>query len=252
MNTLSDTFLHRVRRQLSHFQQRSILPVPTKGPIVSFSFDDCPCSAIDTALPMLEAEDWRATIYVAVGLCDAVNHLGPHISRDDIVDLHKRGHEIGDHTYSHINAKGLKAKNYMADVERNQQALKELGLPPSENFAFPFGDVTNVIKKELRHKFSTLRGVLPPQNSKTDANFLPAIPIYSGRNVNIAMEEIANLPQTQRWLNLFTHDVRDHPSPFGCTPDEFQRVVSAVKTSGARIMSVKEAYHTLKSEGALV
>ncbi|WP_427450035.1 polysaccharide deacetylase family protein [Litorimonas sp. WD9-15] len=251
MNTLSDTFLHRVRRQLSHFQQRSILPVPTEGPIVSFSFDDCPCSAIDTALPMLEAEDWKATIYVAVGLCDTVNHLGPHISRDDIVDLHKRGHEIGDHTYSHINAKGLDATKYMADVERNQRALKDLGLPPSENFAFPFGDVTNVIKKELRHKFSTLRGVLPPQNSRMDANFLPAIPIYSGQTEDTALREIANLQQSQIWLNLFTHDVRENPSPFGCKIDTFQDIVAAVKQSGARVMTVRDAYRTVKSEGSV-
>lgn len=249
MNTLSDTPLHRIRRQLSHVRQRSILPRPKQGSIVTFGFDDCPCSAIDTALPLLEAEGWRATVYVAVGLCDSVNHLGPHMSREDIVEVHKRGHEIADHTFSHRNAKGLTAQAYVEDVERNQAALKSLGLPPSESFAYPFGDVTHPIKKRLRSKFSTLRGVIPPTSPDQDANFLPAMPLYSSETIDAAIKQISELAETPLWLNLFTHDVRDTPSAYGCTVEAFQTVVRAVHQSGARVMTARDAYRTLKAEG---
>lgn len=249
MNTLSDTFAHRVRRQISKFRQRAILPAPTQGAIVSFSFDDCPCSAIDTALPILEAEDWRATIYVALGLCDTTNHLGLHMSRQDVVDVYNRGHEIGDHTFSHINAKARSPEIYLADITKNQSELAALGLPFSENFAFPFGDVITPIKKQLRGRFKTLRGVIPPHSPHQDANFLPAMPLYTGPQIDNAIQRIANLHTEPLWLNVFTHDVRDHPSPFGCTPEEFKSIVDAVKLSGARVMTVQDAYETLKREG---
>lgn len=248
MTRFKDTQLHRIRRQISHFQQKSILPRPSRGSIVTFGFDDCPCSAIDTALPMLEAESWRATIYVAVGLCESVNHLGPHMSREDIVEVHARGHEIGDHTFTHRSAKGQTVQSYVADVERNQLALEALGLPPSESFAYPFGDVTSPIKAALRQKFGTLRGVIPPRSADQDANFLPAMPLYSGEPIEAALKQISELAETPLWLNLFTHDVRDHPSAYGCTAQEFKSIVDAVRQSGARVMTARDAYRIIKSE----
>ena len=251
MNRLDDTFLHRIRRQLSHKLEREILPRPEQ-PIVTFSFDDCPRSVLENALPLIEAEAWRSTIYVCLGLCGTTNHLGLHMSEADIVECYNRGHEIGDHTFSHINAKAPSTKDYLANIEKNQQALQALGLPASEHFAYPFGDVTTPIKARLKNKFKTLRGVLPPTSANLDRNYLPAMPLYSGQNIKQAIEKIETLNSEPIWLNFYTHDIRDNPSIYGCTQDEFIQIIQAVKSSGAVVLPVCEAFERISETRRMV
>ncbi len=233
-------FLRLAARKTS----RSMLP-PLDESIISFGFDDCPASAIETALPMLEAEGWRATIYVSCGLCETENHLGRHMSLSDIVDVHEKDHEIADHTFSHVSSKDVSLSKYLADIEKNQKTLKKLGLPDSRHFAFPYGHMTPALKNALRSRFKTLRGVVCSNRTSQDANLLEAVRVYSGESIEKALEQVEFAKTNPQWLNLFTHDVRDNPSDFGCTPEEFLKVVKAVRESGLRVMTVDDAYRTI-------
>ncbi len=237
--------VHKASRFISRGVSRALLP-ELNASIISFGFDDCPASAIETALPILEAEGWRATVYVSVGLCGTENHLGVHMKTEDILDVHEHGHEIADHTYSHISSNNVGTREYIADVERNQKALTKLGLPRSRHFAYPFGHVSPSLKQALGKQFHTLRGVLSPTHATQDANLLNAVRIYSGSRLQDALNQIERAKSKPIWLNLFTHDVRQNPSEFGCTPEEFQKIVKAVKESGLRVMTVDDAYRTIE------
>ena len=237
--------IHKATRFLSRGTSRSILPGLNES-IISFGFDDCPASAIETALPILETQGWRATVYVACGLCGTENHLGRHMSLADVVDVHERDHEIADHTFSHVTSNDVTTREYMADVERNQKALKALGLPRSRHFAYPYGHVSPSLKQALRKQFETLRGVMTSANTSQDANLLSAVRVYSGDRFEAALEKIEVAKTKPQWLNFFTHDVRENPSDFGCTPQEFQKIVTAVRDSGLRVMTVDDAYRTIE------
>lgn len=238
--------LHKTQRFIARGTSRSLLPELTTS-IISFGFDDCPLSPIQTALPMLEAEDWRATIYVACGLCETDNHLGKHMSLSDVVDVHARNHEIADHTFSHLSSNDVTTEDYLADIEKNQKTLEGLGLPRSRHFAYPLGHVSPALKRAVGERFKTSRGVLTPTNPKQDTNLLKAVRVYSGQRLEQALEQIETAKTTPIWLNLFTHDVRENPSDFGCTPAEFQTIVKAVKASGLPVMTVDGAYRTIES-----
>lgn len=233
-----------IRRRVSRRTDRSTLPEPQSS-IVSFSFDDCPKSAITNALPLVEAEGWRSTIYVACGLCETTNHLGLHMSDADILDVYNRDHEIADHTFSHLSADQVDIQTYMNDIERNQRHLKKLGLPRSRHFAYPYGHVSPALKKALRKRFETMRGVVTSTNTTQDANLLNATRLYSNDSIEQALEKIAKAKTTPQWLNLFTHDVREQPSEFGCTIEDFQKIVKAVRGSALRVMTVDDAYRTI-------
>jgi len=240
MSALIDKASRFAARGLS----RSALPGLNES-IITFSFDDCPASAIQNAVPLLEAEGWRATIFVACGLCETVNHLGQHISLSDIVEIHNQGHEIADHTYSHISAHRVSTDDYIADIERNQKTLKQLGLPPSRHFAYPFGHVTPSLKRSLESRFETMRGVLTPTHATQDSNLLKGVRVYSGQRYQEVLKQIENAKTRPIWLHLFTHDVRENPSDYGCTGEEFKTVVAAVKDSGISVMTVDKAYRTI-------
>jgi len=237
--------IYKAKRFMSRSVARSMLPAPDKS-IITFGFDDCPASAIENALPLLEAEDWRATIYVACGLCETENHLGRHMSLSDIKDVHNRGHEIADHTYSHVSSNTTSTEDYLADIEKNQAALLALGLPKSRHFAYPYGHVTPELKRALDRKFETLRGVINHNKSSQDANLLNARRVYSGQDLKTALDAINQAKSTPCWLNLYTHDVRENPSDYGCTSDEFRTVVQAVKVTGLPVLTVDAAYQKIR------
>ena len=236
----------KIMRHVSRHTDKSTLPNLQKS-IISFGFDDCPKSAFTQALPLMEAEGWRATIYVALGLCETTNHLGLHMSESDIVDAYLKGHEIADHTYSHLSSHDVGVNDYMADIERNQLGLQKLGIPKSRHFAYPYGHVSPNLKKALRRRFETLRGVVSPTSAAQDANLLWATRLYSNDSIEFALEKITQAKTTPQWLHLYTHDVRDTPSEFGCTQEDFQLIVNAVKASGLEVMTVDEAYQSIIS-----
>ena len=236
--------IYKTKRFMSRSVARSMLPTLDQS-IITFGFDDCPASAIENALPLIEAEGWRATIYVACGLCERENHLGRHMSLYDIKDVHDRGHEIADHTFAHVSSNNTSIADYLADIEKNQATLSELGLPRSRHFAYPYGHVTPGLKRALNQKFETLRGVINYNKSSQDANLLNATRVYSGQDLKTAIDAINQAKSTPFWLNLYTHDVRENPSDFGCTPEEFQTVVQSVKATGLPVLTVDAAFREI-------
>lgn len=245
------SFAAKVKRRLVPFQARRMLPVKLEHSIVSFSFDDCPRSVMENALYPLEQEGWRATIYIAAGLCGTTNHLGLHMSREDVKAAYERGHEIGDHTFSHCDGSALPLKDVLADIEKNQDALKALGIPASETFAYPYGEVTPALKKALETRFKGARGITSQSHdSSLDLNQIGSNRLYSGSDFDALLPQIAALKDSPAWMTIFTHDVREAPSEFGCTPAQMKSVIEAVKSCGAKVMTVAGAIDYLEAAHA--
>jgi hypothetical protein len=48
------------------------------------------------------------------------------------------------------------------------------------------------------------------------------------------------------WLVLYTHDVDENPSPFGCSPSLFEAAVRLTAESGFDVMTVRDAVRAIK------
>src|SRR3984957_18148624 len=144
------------------------------GPMVSFTFDDIPKSAAAVGAPMLEEYGARGTFYVSGGLTDQWSGHWIGASADDIVGLHRNGHEVACHTFSHLRTSDLDATAMTAEMKNNRRFL--LALDPSiklENFAYPYGFGSVSRKRQLGKTFRSSRGILPGVNSGTiDLHFL--------------------------------------------------------------------------------
>lgn len=236
------------RHMARHFGRRNILPQPER-PIISFSFDDCPKTALDNGAALLETEGWHGTFYMAMGLCGTTNHLGLHMSQRDVKAAFDTGHEIADHTYDHIDAQKTPLALFMINIEKNQTALDALGIPASRNFAYPYGSVSLKIKKRLKQEFELVRGVCDPETAKIDTALIPAMRMYSGHHIEDIIQTIKSMstpdPKTPRWLNIYTHDISDNPSPYGCTPHEMRRIVNVIKDMDMQVMPMNKAYDRL-------
>jgi peptidoglycan/xylan/chitin deacetylase (PgdA/CDA1 family) len=220
------------------------LELPNTGPMVSFTFDDVPKSAATVGAPMLEEYDGRGTFYIAGSLVDQKDDHWAGISADDIVGLHRRGHEVACHTFSHARAIDLDASAMSAEMEKNRRYLG--ALDPSirlENFAYPYGVGSLPRKRQLGKAFRSSRGVLPGINSGTvDLHYLRATPLidlqidYDG--IDRAFGEAV---AKAGWLIFYSHDVKTVPSPYGCSPSLLRHALEAALSHNVPVVSVAEA-----------
>lgn len=244
--TPSTRLSDRVSRRLVKHTKIRPFSIRTPRPIVSFSFDDCPRSVIENAFPLLDQHGWKSTLYIAMGLCNTTNHLGLHMSEGDIISAYQDGHEIGNHTYSHSDVRALSLQDYINDIHKNDLSLSACGIPKPSTFAYPYGEVTTASKQALSEHFDLMRGIHAPTNYKTyDLNQAASQRLYSGTDFDDSLAAIQRVAQNKGWLILFTHDVRDNPSDFGCTADEFQHIVQAVSDIGADVLTVEAALKRL-------
>lgn len=243
----SRSLASRVSRRLTPFQSRRLQSICLERPIVSFSFDDCPRSVVENALPLLEARAWPSTIYLACGLFDITNHLGLHMSAADAKAVATSGHELGDHTFSHFDATQCAQDSFLSDIARNQKSFDALGLPKATSFAYPYGQTTPRLKTALGAQFKGLRGITPLAHARqVDLNQIGSFPLFSDSSLDRLLQAILHLEQHPAWLTIFTHDVCDAPSAWGCTQADLTRVIAAVEQVNATVLSVSGAIEYLE------
>ncbi len=237
----------KISRRLTVYRARRLLKFQIERPVVSFTFDDCPKSAIDNGVALLEREGWHATIYLAGGLIDVENHHGKMMSAQDVHRLSRKGHEIGGHTFSHRDASTTSLDGFLSDIDHNQAFLKSSGINPGKSFAYPFGEVSPALKSALSNRFDGLRGIQPGvHKGQVDLNQIRSYPLFSSKGLDPVLSAIDGLKNSPGWMTLFTHDVRDNPSDWGCTPEELKTIIEAVKASGALVLPVANAIDYLK------
>jgi peptidoglycan/xylan/chitin deacetylase (PgdA/CDA1 family) len=214
-------------------------------PMVTFTFDDFPRSAYDAAGATLRAFGGHGTYYAAPGWMDG----GPPASdRYRTADL-----ELGTHTYSHVSCRSLSTAAYAAEIARGHDVLKQLvGDAASAHFAFPFGAVTPAVKKAAARQCESCRVTIGGLNGPVaDLNFLRANRLYSDSVPFPRIQAlIAGAARPGKWLLFYTHDVRDHPSPYGCTPAYFEDAVRCAVAAGMRVVTVGEAIAAAAAAGA--
>lgn len=231
----------RIRRRLVRVVARHPAPAAAPRPMVSFSFDDVPLSATLTGAAVLESRGLRGTYYFTAGLADTDGPMGRFAGASDARRLHEAGHEIGCHTYSHLDCGRARASQVKDEIARNAKALADWGLPPAVSFAYPYGDVGVPAKCVLAGRFLSLRTVERALIEKdADLNLMPAVGIEGPDGEETARRWLGKAKAANAWLIFFTHDVVDTPSQYGCTPATLERVAAQVVADGFDVVTVAE------------
>lgn len=230
------------------------IPLGDHGPIATFTFDDFPRSALVHGAEIIERFGGHATFYVSAGQMGTTNNLGEQCHQDDLQALFARGHEIANHTFAHSSAQRMSFREFEQDVRHGGEALRDqLGVSASENFAYPYGEVTLKAKRKLSGQLdscrSTCRGLNGPY---IDLNLLRANSLYGDlKEAASAKQLIGENEACRSWVIFYTHDVSAKPSPFGCTPELLEEAVSYAAKCGNRILSVQEVLSELSSRGRI-
>lgn len=231
----------KLRRRLMRLQERRPARVELRRPMVSFSFDDVPISAIDTAGAMLESKGARGTYFICAGLAGQDSRMGRYADREAVLAAQARGHEIACHTFRHLDCGAADALAIETDIACNDAALADWGVEPTTTFAYPYGDVSRAAKQVAGIRFALARalhhGLI---ETGSDLNQAPAVGIEGPDGAKAALRWLARAAARKAWLILYSHDVRETPSPVGCTPQALQQLIDTSAALGFDVVTVAE------------
>lgn len=214
-------------------------PPSSSSGFVTLSFDDGWRSIYNNALPILESAGMKSTQFIVTERFD----FPAFMNRQEVLDLHSRGHEIGAHTHQHANLTLVNDALLIEEVERSRDILKnELGVGAVDSFAYPFGAydarVTNVVKAA---------GYAAARTSDGGANDLDAADPYALRrrpadnnSFSTIRGWIDDAASAGDWLILTMHHIDDSGSRYSTSPTVLSRVVSYLSESGIPVVTMRE------------
>jgi len=215
------------------------------GPLASFTFDDVPESSFVHGAGVLERHGLLGTFYIAFGQCGRENEQEHWalIKREQVAELHHRGHEIGCHTYSHVKVQHLSAIGLSEELRRNRSESMDIcNDMVLSNFAYPYGVVSLNRKLQLQKHFTSCRGIYPGINRGIiDLALLSAHELYDRTCAEQSIETaIGEAVATNGWIIFYTHDVAPNPSWIGCSPNLLDKTICAAKRRGLACVTIRE------------
>jgi peptidoglycan/xylan/chitin deacetylase (PgdA/CDA1 family) len=236
--------LDRVRRALARMTRPRVVRDQYHVPALTICFDDFPKTAWTEGGGVLRHHHARATYYMSGALCGSEHDGERMFDREDLEAVHAAGHEIGCHSYGHVSCMGQSGAEFARSVLDNQRfASALLGDVRLVSFAYPYGDTTAASKRRALAHFSSARGVVGGLNvDEIDLGQLHALGLESSKaGIDVALHHVDQAAAERAWLIVYTHDVQDHPSAYGCRPMELDRLLGHARDAGLEILTVKAA-----------
>ncbi len=236
------------QRRVASLAYRKPFSIHLRRPLISFTFDDFPRSAIRTGGAILKQFGVAGTYYAALGLVGQSTPSGQIFSVDDLPALFEQGHELGCHTFAHCDSWESPTEIFEKSLVDNRAALHQL-FPDVvfKTFAYPINLPKPRTKARTSEYFLSCRGGGQRSNvGQVDLNQLSAYFLEKSRdNIQPIKDVIDKNRRDCGWLIFATHDIAEDHTPFGCTPEFFRNVVQYAVTSGAHIVPVLEALNIL-------
>jgi peptidoglycan/xylan/chitin deacetylase (PgdA/CDA1 family) len=210
---------------------------PQKEAYVSITFDDGYASQYDAA-KILESYGYKGTFYIATDFVGNKYDNISVISWEQVKDLQARGHEIGGHGASHLNASNVSAELYENDLKEGKEELGENNISV-ENFAYPHGDNS---KKDIVLKyFETARTTKPCINKISDNEICGLTLVHKNEEYKALTIYLGELKLKGGWLVVAIHSISENPrQDVDVTNEEFGWILKQISLSGAKVMTIKD------------
>jgi peptidoglycan/xylan/chitin deacetylase (PgdA/CDA1 family) len=237
------------QRNVARFCFRRRLLIDTPWPLISFTFDDFPRSALLTGGAILNRYGLSGTYYASLGLVGREEPTGHMFLAPDLVTLLAQRHELGCHTFHHCHSWYTDQATFERSIIANAVALEKL-VPGAafKCFSYPIGAPRPITKSKAAKYFMCCRGGGQTFNTgMADLNQLSAFFLEKNQGGIETVKELIDRNSSARgWLIFATHGVSYDRSRFGCTPDFFEDVVQYAVASGAHVLPVIQALESIR------
>jgi peptidoglycan/xylan/chitin deacetylase (PgdA/CDA1 family) len=160
--------------QARHLPQRTVV----------FTFDDALLGVYEHALPVLSQYGWSATVFaISHRLGQEADWTSRHrhrvMSREQLVELHAQGWEVGAHTLTHPYLTRLPPEDAWREIAQCREELQQLVGEEVYSFCYPYGDfdeqVVRMVQESGYRTACTVRKGLA--RLQDDPFTLPRVPI---------------------------------------------------------------------------
>lgn len=214
----------------------------SKHKIVSFTFDDFPATALENGAKLLESHNVYGTFYASLGIAGTKQIIGDIATHQDLLSLIKNGHELGCHTFSHLDCAFKPMTLIHDDCLKNIKAARSVAGVSLRSFAYPHGSFDPLSKLAVSNIFETPRSIEPGINVNwCDLALLKSVRLYQGDGYENALRWLEYLDRSGGWLIFYTHDIRETPSSFGCSIDLLTKVLEKCNKKKFKILTVAKA-----------
>lgn len=107
--------------------------LPSKPVLIQF--DDADLSQFEAAKPVLDKYKFKATFFIMTVVLGKKGYM----RADQVKQLSDEGHIIGSHTWDHKNVKTYTDEDWVTQVDKPSQKLKQITGKSIDYFAYPFG-----------------------------------------------------------------------------------------------------------------
>ena len=226
----------RVQRRVVQWRRACQANVAPDRPIVTFTFDDFPKSALNGA-DVIEKHNGRAGFYACTSfLGQRSPMMGEMFDGDTLAELRLRRHEVGAHSHTHLDCARDPLSKIERDIGENLVALSESGHNETVSaFAFPYGETSYAAKRWVGDVFATGRGVLAGVNrGEVDRSQLHAVELgASAMHRRRALAALKLCFAQKGWLFFYTHDVGASPTDYGAPTDLIGELAARAVEGGA-------------------
>jgi peptidoglycan/xylan/chitin deacetylase (PgdA/CDA1 family) len=238
------TLAMRAMHHLSSYTMARPCVLRNAAPLVSFTFDDVPDSAISRGARVLEEFGARGTFFVSTGLLGRRTPDWRLAGPEGIAELAEAGHEVALHSHRHRPLAAMKRRDFVADLRLC--AISMARLAPgrvSANFAYPFGFGHFGHRGFLDGVVRSSRTTHPGLNiGRSDLHFLKSWAFGSTLHEPDAVDRLLEEAAARGgWLILTGHDVADRPSPYGCTPQLLAHALRRTAALGITVAPIDTA-----------
>ena len=128
--------------EFNHGESHLIVGNRSAGKCVALTFDDGPHKTYTPEiLDILDEYNAKATFFIVGSNAEEYPEI--------VLETYNRGHEIGNHTYTHPNLKTLSHEKRLEEIQKTQDILTEITGEAPKLFRPPGGYVSNSIIDEL-------------------------------------------------------------------------------------------------------
>lgn len=211
---------------------------------VVLTFDDaCINHNRDTLIP-LGKHGFGATFFFTRFTDEwRTKHPGMLMTENDAEYLHRRGFEIGNHTWHHPDMSKLTEEQAETEIQKLTQFLLDAGLPAPVSFAYPGGPVAeNIFPVLNRHAFRLARTIANEAWDiyGCDPYRVPAVAVH-GNSMTPFLDAL-KLVQPYKPVVLVYHGIPDVVHPWVDTPFAlFAEEMDYLADNGYAVFSMKGA-----------
>jgi peptidoglycan/xylan/chitin deacetylase (PgdA/CDA1 family) len=190
-----ESHVRLLQRRGYGFVTASELPAEERPPdrTAALTFDDGWHNWLTVALPVLEQLGVRATFFICPGLWnrrqpDVAGEAGRLLDEDGARALHDAGMELGSHSLSHPDLRGLSDTALARELGESKAAVEALTGEPCTTLAYPYGLADERVERAAADAgYDLAFGWLQGPWRRWDVPRLPAPPRHGSRRLALKL-----------------------------------------------------------------